>query len=196
MLVINLLKTCRASCARLLLAIFGWKVRGSLPKHDKLVVIAAPHTSAWDYPLMMLASWCFNREIFWIGKQELFSNWLMRKFFLWTGGIPVDRSKKENRVAKIANLIGEKTKICLLISPEGSRSRKNGWHTGFYYIALQAKVHVACGFIDFADKTLGVGPSIMPSGDIEPDMQKLENFYKDKRGKFPRQESPIKVLVK
>lgn len=159
-------------------------------------MIAAPHTSGWDYPLMILSAWRYKQKISWLGKKELFNSWYANAFFKFTGGIPVDRSKKNNAVKNIAEWIKQKKEICIVIPPEGTRSRKAGWHSGFYYIALEAGIHITCSFINFATKTVGIGPSIKPTGDIQEDMKHIREFYSEIKGKYPSQQSPIEIGVK
>ena len=73
----------------------------------------------------------------------------------------------------------------LTIPPEGTRDGGKQWRTGFYYIALKAKVPLILGMMDYPKKTGGLGPSFMPSGDYKADMQKLSEFYHSVTPKFP-----------
>ncbi|MBQ2499551.1 MAG: 1-acyl-sn-glycerol-3-phosphate acyltransferase, partial [Bacteroidales bacterium] len=115
-------------------------------------------------------------------KKEFFKfglGWLLRKI----GGIPVDRSKGNNMVAKTAVVFHQYDELNIVITPEGTRKRVEKWKRGFYYIAELAKVPVVLGFIDFKTKTCGYGPSFIPSGDFEKDWPVLEEFYRGMQGK-------------
>ena len=41
------------------------------------------------------------------------------------------------------------------------------------------------GFLDYARRRGGFGPSFVPTGDMKADMDRLRAFYKDIQGKFP-----------
>ena len=115
-------------------------------------------------------------------KKEFFKfglGWFLRKI----GGIPVDRSKGNNMVAKTAVVFHQYDELNIVITPEGTRKRVEKWKRGFYYIAELAKVPVVLGFIDFKTKTCGYGPSFIPSGDFEKDWPVLEEFYRGMQGK-------------
>lgn len=187
------IKFCRfiAVC---LFKLFGWKVRGEMPSLKKQVIIAAPHTSAWDYIIMIGAAWYYEITIAWIGKKELFAFWPLRKLFLVTGGIPIDRSKSNQIVSKLASHIRSQEVIHLCIPPEGSRSKREGWRSGFYYMALEAEVPITCSYIDFKTKTTGFGESFKPSGNIEDDIKIIQKFYEGKKGRFPEMQSPIRII--
>ncbi|HEY8461258.1 MAG TPA: glycerol acyltransferase, partial [Blastocatellia bacterium] len=51
---------------------FGWRLEGRLPDADKLVVIAAPHTSNWDFPILLCLAFGLRAKSHWLGKHTLF----------------------------------------------------------------------------------------------------------------------------
>ena len=58
---------------RTVLSFLGWKVNGAISDEhagQKLVVIVAPHTSNWDFPLMLLTSYKTNVPLKWMGKKN------------------------------------------------------------------------------------------------------------------------------
>lgn len=168
------------------LRLFGWRMEGRTPDLDKFVLIAAPHTSNWDVFVMLAAAFTFRAELFWIGKDSLFRG-PFKPLLRWLGGVPIDRSGGQNLVAKTAELFAERDKFILAIAPEGTRKKTRYWKTGFYYIAHTANVPIVMGFIDFHRKVAGVGPTFIPTGDIEADMQKLQAFYANIAGKRQEQ---------
>jgi len=106
----------------------------------------------------------------------------------WLGGIPVNREQSGNLVAaSVSALKAAEGPVQLVVPPEGTRSRTRVWKTGFYYIALGAELPILPAYLDFGQKRLGLGPLLMPTGDIEADMAKLKAFYAPMRGKNPQQ---------
>ncbi len=177
--------------ARGILRLAGWRVVGDVPR-PKCVLIGAPHTSNWDFPLAILGLWALGVEARWVGKHTLFRRpfgWIMRRL----GGIPLDRDRTRHFVREVVGWFEREPALCLVIAPEGTRSRREAWRTGFYWIAHGAGVPIGLGFLDFARKELGVGDVLVPTGDIEADFERLRAFYADKTGKHPEQLSPIRV---
>ena len=177
------------------LHMFGWRMEGSKPDLDKFVLIAAPHTSNWDVLVMLAAAFTFRAELFWIGKDSLFRG-PFKALLRWMGGIPINRSGSQNLVAKTAALFDQHEKLILAVAPEGTRKKTRYWKTGFYYIAHTAGVPIVMGFIDFQRKVAGLGPTFIPTGDIEADMQKLQAFYANIAGKNQEQASLATVAPK
>lgn len=172
--------------------LFGWRVEGSVPADaPKLVFIAAPHTSNWDLPFMLAVSWVLGIRLGFMGKHDLFVpplGWLMRAL----GGVPVDRRAPQGLVAQMAAEFAQRPRFALAIPPEGTRSLTRQWKTGFYRIAQAAKVPIACGFLDFRRRCGGVGPLILPGGDMQADMERIAAFYSDITGKHPERFGPVR----
>ena len=166
------------------LKLAGWKVEGSLPPGcTKSVFIAAPHTSNWDLPFTLMVAFALRLNIYWMGKQQIFKP-PFRGLMMWLGGIPVQREKASNLVAASAQAITDATgPLHLVVPPEGTRSRVRYWKTGFYYIALGAKVPIVMAYMDYHRKISGLGPVFVPSGDLEADMVAIKAFYAPFKGK-------------
>ena len=170
--------------SKLILKILGWKVEAEIPELDKCVVVGAPHTSNTDFYLSMLFFLSRGMKIsFIIKKEALFFPvaGLVKKL----GGIPVDRSKRNNLIEELAIQFKAADKLLLMISPEGTRKKVSHWKRGFYYIAKEAQVPIVLAYIDYKHKTLGVGPVFMPSDDVESDLLKTKQFYKNINPKYP-----------
>jgi len=170
--------------ARFLYWLTGWKTEGEVPKLKKFVAIMAPHTSAWDVIYGLLAKYIFELDFSFFGKQEIFST-PYGFIFKALGGIPVDRASKHNMVEQAVKTFNEREHFILALSPEGTREYVAKWRTGFYYIALQAKVPIVLTYIDFGRKVAGIGPLFYPTGDIEKDMEEMKKFYRPIKGKHP-----------
>lgn len=179
-----------------LLKMMGWKMdKSNLPACKKMVIIAAPHTSNWDLPLMLACSYVSGLKISWLGKDTIFRG-PGGGFFKWLGGIPVDRSAATGMVAQVADVFKQRDTLAIAIPPAGTRRYTEGWKTGFYYIAHQANVPIVMSYLDWSRKVAGYGPALHPTGDIEADFEIFREFYKDKIGKFPEHTSPIRVRTK
>ncbi len=166
------------------LKIFGWRTGSEAPSTDTFVLIAAPHTSNWDGVHMVALSWVFGIRIRFMAKHTLFEGkwgW----FFRWVGGVPVDRRKPQGLVEQMVEKFEQGEPLILGVPPEGTRSRREHWKSGFYQIAVAAKVPIVMGYLDFANNEGGFGGQFMPSGDIGKDMDVIRAFYAQKRGKYP-----------
>jgi len=175
-------------CAVLYLKLTGWKKEGQAPNHDKYIVIAAPHTSNWDFPISLAILLSFKIKPYWMGKAGMF-RWPFGLLFRLLGGIPIDRSKSNNAVEQSIEAIKRKMKMVLVISPEGTRKKVAYWKTGFYHIAHGAKVPIALGFLDYGRKAGGFGQVFNTTGDIEADMRAIQFFYKGITAKYPEKSS-------
>lgn len=177
---------------RVYLGLFGWEDFGAPPDIPKFVLIAAPHTSNWDFPFMLAFAWVHGIRLGWLGKHTLFRppfGW----FFRATGGVAVDRRAPQGLVAQVAEAFERADRLIVAIPPEASRSRREYWKSGFYRIAEQAGVPIVLGVLDFAQRKGGFGPVIEPSGDLHADMDLIREFYADKTGKRPQEFGPVRL---
>jgi len=175
-----------------ILKLLGWSVEENLPPDNKYVIIAAFHTSNWDFPLALLGLSAMGLKFNWVGKNTLFK-WPLGIFFKSIGGIPVDRSVHTGFIKKIANLYKNYDELAIALAPEGTRSKTTYWKSGFYYIALEANIPVALGYLDYPNKKLGVGKYFIPSGNIEKDLLIINDFYINKEGKYPAKQGDIRL---
>ena len=177
---------------RFVLALFGWRVAGSIPKSKHTVIIAAPHTSNWDFIFLIAATSAIGVRINWLGKQSLFNHplgFLMHGL----GGIPVDRSQRNNMVDQICERFKSRVSLHLVVPPAGTRAKTDRWRSGFYHIARQADVPVIFGFLDYSKKLAGISNLNHLSGIVKQDMDKIRSFYADKIGKFPELSSTVRL---
>ncbi len=166
--------------------ISGWHTEGALPDIPKFVMIAAPHTSNWDFPLMMLVAFKLKGKLTWMGKDVIFRK-PFNGLFKWLGGIPIDRSRANNVVGQMVEKFNKTDSLILTIPPSGTRKKVQKWKSGFYHIAAGANVPVVLGFLDFKRKTAGIGPVVTITGDMAQDMMAIGRFYADIEGKYPEQ---------
>ncbi len=180
------------SLARTLLRAGGWRIVGQVPEAKAYVLIAAPHTSNWDFLWTMATAVALGVRIRWFGKHTLFKpgvGWLLE---LW-GGIPIRRHEPGDRVAKMAAVFRSKADLVLLVPAEGTRSYAPHWKSGFYHIARAAGVPIVLGFLDYGRSEVGFGPTIDPTGDIAVDMDRIREFYAPLEGRYPPQAGPVRL---
>lgn len=159
----------------------GWKAVGSIPESvKKFVIVAVPHTSNFDYPYTMCGKYLIGiGKVRYLIKNELYK-FPFKYIVDWTGGMPVDRSKKNSLVDQVVEMFQAHEQFGLIIAVEGTRSYSKEWKSGFYHIANNANVPIVCGFIDFFRKEVGIGPILYPTGDMAADIEKMKRFYQTK----------------
>lgn len=173
---------------RALLALYrrkGWQVDGAAPTAQKLVITGAPHTSNWDFLFFLGGVTHFGIRPSFMGKHTLF-RWPMARFMRDMGGIAVNRSRRANYVAQVAEAFSAADELALVIAPEGSRHSDGTWRTGFYHIAVAAGVPIVPGWVDHQTMRGGLGPAIVPSGNLAADLAKIAAFYRSVLPDCPR----------
>ncbi len=181
--------------SRLVFTLAGWKAVGAPPpKTPKYVMICAPHTSYWDGFWMLGCASLLGIDLRFLGKHTMFHGplgWLMKGL----GAVPVIRSERQNTVQQAAEWFRSSETFLLGVAPEGTRRLTAGWKTGFYWIAMEAKVPIVCAFIDYETRTGGFLPDVIhPTGNIETDFALFEKAYARITPKFPEKLAPIRPL--
>jgi 1-acyl-sn-glycerol-3-phosphate acyltransferase len=182
----------KKSLARWFLRRGGWRIEGERPPYDSFVLIAAPHTSNWDFPYMLAFATLFDIKISWLAKHSLFyppMGWITRVL----GGIPIERHKNSNVVAELVDLLKNDPKLVLAVPAEGTRSYSDYWKSGFYHIARGAGVPIVPSYLDYGQRRGGFGPALIPTDDVKADMDYLREFYGPMMGKHPELFSPIRL---
>ncbi|WDH79731.1 1-acyl-sn-glycerol-3-phosphate acyltransferase [Microbacterium esteraromaticum] len=148
------------------------------------VLIGAPHTSNWDFVLMLAIAWRLGIDVRWLGKKSLFRGWrgpVMRAL----GGIAVDRDDPSRIVGEVVAQAHAGEVFGLVVTPDGTRSGHTHWKSGFYRIARETGMPVTLGYVDRTTMTTGLGPTIDLTGDVAGDMDRIRAFYADKSGLRP-----------
>lgn len=178
------LTSLRAAIARIFWWLSPWKlVRESFPVDGPRLLIGAPHTSNFDFVLMLGIAWDARMQIHWLGKQELFRG-IAGPIMRGLGGIAVDRKNAAGVVDAVVAKARANDRFLLVVTPEGTR-QGDGWRSGFYRIAMAAKLPVTLGYADGSTKTAGLGETIRLTGDVVSDMDRVRAFYRDKSGVRP-----------
>jgi 1-acyl-sn-glycerol-3-phosphate acyltransferase len=168
---------------RLVLAAARWSFAGTVPDVSKAVIIVAPHTSNWDFVIGAAAMLALDLDVRFLGKHTLFKGalgWLMRLL----GGIPVDRSQPGSGVVEeMGDRMRSADQFLLALAPEGTRSSVEKWKTGFHRIALMAGVPIAPATLDYGRRQVRFGMMVMPSEDLESDIQTLQKFFHASEGR-------------
>ena len=172
----------RRRLAKMIIKVSGWRVVGDVPAEG--VLVGAPHTSYWDFVLMLLVMWSGGVPPRVLVKKELFAGplgWLLRA----CGGIPVDRGNPAGLVETLIAQARSGAPFLLIIAAEGTRRKSDYWKSGFYRIARSASLPITLAFVDGPTRTVGFGPALRPSGDVVADMDQIRAFYSGKRGIRP-----------
>ena len=164
---------------KLIFKMAGWKAVGGIPPEiKKCVLVAAPHTSNWDFVYGLCALSIMGIKLNYLAKKELF-HFPIKRFLISLGGIAVDRSKSNSLVDSMVKLFNENEQLILMVPPEGTRKKVDKWKTGFYYTALNANVPIVLGILDYAKKEAYIGKLFEPTGDITKDFEFFREFYKN-----------------
>lgn len=141
--------------SRLILTIFGWNAN-VLPLGKREVLIY-PHTSNWDFVLMVLyrfANPTLTKNTYFLVKPQLFDHNKFLAYFLEKMNM-IPAAKLEtvgsNSTKRIIDFLNEKEEFVLVMSPEGSRDRKE-WRSGYYWIAKATKAAIRVAGLDYKDK--------------------------------------------
>ncbi len=168
--------------ARAILRLFGWHVEGEVPDREKFVVLVAPHTTGWDFPLSIVTLIAIGVRVSWLGVDWMFRYPLMRNM----GGVPVNRQARLGVVPQSIENFNSRRRYILGLSPEGSRKKVVPWKTGFYHIAVGAGVPIMMVRIDQRARRFKLGPTFEPSGDYQADMdQHIRPVYAGLIDKYP-----------
>ena len=173
--------------------IAGWKVVGGIPEDlKKAVIIAAPHTSYWDFLYARAAFFIMGIPMKITIKKEVVEHPYYGWFVRGLGAIAIDRNPKKgtlktkvSMVDAMVNLINEHDELIMMVTPEGTRKKVARWKSGFYRVAEKANVPIILGYLDYSKKHAGVGPVFYPTGDIDKDVEEIKAFYRPIKGKYP-----------
>ena len=177
---------------RSILSVTGWRFEGEIIDDPKYILIAAPHTTNWDLVYMLAVAFVYDIRISWMGKAELFRG-PAGPFMRALGGVPVKRDKARNMVQQMVDEFADRERMILAVPPEGTRSYREHWKSGFYHIARMSGIRIVPGYLDYSSKTAGFGPALTPTDDIATDMDTLRTFYEDKIAKYPDKFCPPRL---
>lgn len=164
----------------------GWEIKGnstfSKLKIKKAILIAAPHTHWMDLFLGILIRGSVGFKSSFIAKKELFF-FPLSIFLKLIGGIPVNRSKKNNTVNQIVNIFNQRKEFMLSLAPEGTRQKVSKFKTGFYYIAKEAGIPIIMITMDYSNKQSLISDPFYPTKNFKDDLNFIESFFDGVEGK-------------
>lgn len=184
--------------ARALLRLAGWRLQfDGLPAAQGVVVVY-PHTSNWDFVIGLLAKWGIGLQVSFWGKDSLFRVPLFGRWVRWLGGVPVARHRREGAVGQMIETMREARAqgrfLWLALAPEGTRSRTEGWRSGFYRVADLGGVPVGLVVLDFARRRVGFDSFWRLSGDMAADFAVFAQRLSETRGCRPLLAAPVRPL--
>ncbi|MBW7881768.1 MAG: 1-acyl-sn-glycerol-3-phosphate acyltransferase [Caldilineaceae bacterium] len=179
-----------------LFRLLGWNGQYIDPGADKYVIVVWPHTSNWDFFIGFIYSRAFPVPFPNFLIKDSIINGPFGPIVRWLGGIPVDRSKSSKFVDQLAEEFARRGRMVLAITPEGTRGKTQYWKSGFYYVALAAKVPIVLAAVDYGRRFISFGQSIMPTGDLDADMEYIRSFLGDATGRHPQRQGDIGVRPK
>lgn len=175
----------RHAIARLFWTFSRWRMSDyRVPEGGAGILIGAPHTSNWDFVLMLAMSWQLRLPVTFLVKDDV-DRWPLRRIVRALGGIPVDRKNPVGIAEGLVARARAGERFYLVITPEGTRRKVEYWKSGFYRIAREASLPVTLGFVDRTTMTAGLGPTIELTGDVRADMDRVRELYADKSGFRP-----------
>lgn len=177
--------------ARGVLAALGWRVDVAWPPVPRCVIVVYPHTSNWDFVIGYLARLAAGLPVRWIGKDTLF-RWPVAGLFRRMGGIPVNRRAPSGLTAQLVRALETEETLWLAIAPEGTRAHTDHWRSGFYRLALAAKVPVGLAYIDYRAREVGLTTYLTLSGDEAADLARIRAAYEGHVGKYPANAGEIR----
>lgn len=171
-----------------LLCILRWRIVGVLPAEPKVVVAIAPHTSNWDFITAMAGVMALGIDVKYLMKKEAFI-WPLSTFFVWSGGVPLDRKDTKNAVDQIVTHFQVQEKLWVAIAPEGTRKKVACWKTGFLRIARKANVPLLLVAWNYPKRELVIDCVWSVSEDVNADEQAIRQYVSLKfRGRHPQQQ--------
>lgn len=157
----------------LVLRLMRFRLVGELPPVRRCVMIAAPHTSNWDFVLGVASMLALRLRVSWLGKHTIFRFPVAGLLRFW-GGLPIDRGAAGGVAESVAQRMREADRLYLALSPEGTRRKVERWKSGFYRIAQAAGVPIFLVTFDYQRRQVELGPLFEPTGDFEGDLARLQ----------------------
>jgi 1-acyl-sn-glycerol-3-phosphate acyltransferase len=162
--------------------VLGWRVEGDMPNRPKFVLIVAPHTSNWDFPVGMSAKLALGLAAAWVGKHTIF-RWPFGGLLRSVGGIPVDRSASNDVVQQMVAEFARRERMVFALAPEGTRKKVERWKTGFYHIARGAGVPIVPVALDWGVKAIRIMPAFETTGNADADIAALRLMFDGVKGR-------------
>jgi 1-acyl-sn-glycerol-3-phosphate acyltransferase len=184
--------------AQALLRLAGWRLHfEGLPGLQGVLVIY-PHTSNWDFVVMVLAKWAFGVPAQFWAKDRLFRIPLFDRWLRWLGGVPVDRTSSNGVTAQAVDILRRRQRdgqyFWLALAPEGTRKYLPGLRSGFYRTALGAGVPLGLVKLDYGRREVKVVDFMALTGDAAADVARIAAAYRGVQALVPGRAAPLVLL--
>jgi 1-acyl-sn-glycerol-3-phosphate acyltransferase len=166
------------------LGIGGWRFEGVVPDVPRMVLVIAPHTSNWDFPVGVAAMLALGLHARWLGKHTIFRG-PFGALLRGLGGIPIRRGERLGAVDAAVTAFGAHDRMVLALAPEGTRRPVATWKTGYYTIAERAGVPVVPVWFDWSRRVIGFGPPVEAVGGAEAFTARLCALYRPEMARRP-----------
>ena len=173
------------------LGLFGWRMLFKPLPGPRGIAVIYPHTSNWDFMVGVLCKWAIGLPFRWLAKDSLFKLPVLGRWFHWLGGEPVERGTPSGTIKLQAERMNAADWYWLAITPEATRGYRPYWKSGFYHLALEAKVPLALVYIDYPNRTLGLVDHVFLTGDQAKDMAAVAAGFAGHLGRHPENAAPI-----
>lgn len=143
----------------------------------KKIVYVFPHTSYWDFVLMILYRGAYPsvfKDIYFVVRPQSFVHF--GSFLRSMNCLPASASQDRGAgaVATIVNALQDKTSFWLLVSPEGKRIA-SPWRSGYYHIAKEFGASLGTMGFDYERHTMNISPKLYscdePYSEVEAKLQ-------------------------
>ncbi len=176
----------------LLLGLRGWTCSGSVPPVARAVIVVAPHTSNWDMPILLLYRYGLGMPVNYLAKHSLFW-WPLGALLRATGAIPVNRAHGQDTIEQVERSFAKARQMYLALAPEGTRSYKPYWKSGFYRIARAADVPLVLVSMDYARRRVTLSSPLWLTGNPDKDMAGIRQFYAGVTARHPALSGPVRL---
>jgi 1-acyl-sn-glycerol-3-phosphate acyltransferase len=173
-----------SALGRLTMRLTGWRFEGNFPDNGKMMAIVSPHTSNWDVPVGLQAKFALRWEVRFVAKHSLFW-WPLGAILRSLGSVPVNRSAAGDMVDSTIEAFRRADKLCLLITPEGTRKKVKRWKSGFHRIARGAGVPIVLISFDYSRKVVRLGPTFLPTDDYQRDLAEIQSHIRPSMARRP-----------
>ncbi len=187
-----------SAIARWLLRHMGWRVDFQGLPGLQGVLAVYPHTSNWDFAVLLIVKWAIGIPVRFWGKDSLFRFPVFGHWMRYLGGVPVQRTSAKGVVGDtVAHIQAARERgeyFWLALAPEGTRKLIPGWRSGFYRTAVQADVPLALVKVNYAAREVTVRSFLRLSGDEAADFARIAAGLEGAVGCRPESAAPIRLL--
>lgn len=163
----------------LICKVMKWTIVGEPGPENKLIYLAAPHTSIWDFVVGYLYYRALGGHLKTMIKKEAFF-FPLGPILRAMGAFPIDRSNPQRMIMSIVHemdSLQEGKTFHLVICPEGTRSGVHKWKTGYHTIARETGIPVYITFFDYASKRVGIKGKVELTDNARADTDRIQGIY-------------------